>query len=216
LGLQRRYVFALSVNIAFLGLRAFSFYYNILILVIMIAFDLIYKSNKRITLVLILTPLISVVSYYMLSALNLLRFLDRLIEHDPLMILASGLGLARFYIDLDITVVSNETGRLARLIMIDGIIIPLLFPVSAFVLSLKGLIEAKKLAILTMLIVVSTTLSYMAIQGNFPLRKLLPCLPLMYIVTALFLEMVYHGKLFPYFKTFGIGSFRSRFTRKDE
>lgn len=95
-------------------------------------------------------------------------------------------GLNTFFVDEDLGYTS-EAGRTARLFMLDSMIIPLLNLLAILYLVLKGKIREKQISITMFVYILTHAFTYFAISSshNFPFRKLLPILPMMYIVVTL-------------------------------
>lgn len=194
---KKDYKSALLISLVFTVLRRFFLAFNILILFMMLAIGRVLRS-KRVGLSILAYGLVSLtVVFAVLASMNLTWIGNALGRHDPIYFVASSMGLSRFVTEEDVGHVSEEAGKAARVIMFDSLILPFTSFLSLIILVKRGTFLDKQIALTTVMISLGLSMGYLALQGNFPLRKLLPAIPLMYVVVFIAFERLSEKKAIP-------------------
>jgi hypothetical protein len=74
-----------------------------------------------------------------------------------------------------------DVSRAVRVIMFDSLFVPLSSIVASIYLIRRGTANERRIAFILVAAAISLALSYMIVQGNYPMRKILPLFPLMYL-----------------------------------
>lgn len=150
------------------------------------------KRKKKIFFVTISTISAIGVAFLLINFLNLQWMFDVFSKEsftaEQFFMSTVGLGLFSGELTTE-TVLSASGSKTVRYLMFDSLFVPTLALFSACYLLRKGDNKNKRLlGFLLIFLMISLSFSYMAIQGNYPFRKLLPLVPLQYVVCFLAFE----------------------------
>jgi hypothetical protein len=110
-------------------------------------------------------------------------------EMKPIDLTLSLLSYSFLVTDQTATLAGDEANLVARILMVDSLIIPLIFLVIC-IKYIKKQIYGKSFVIYTVILYIFTFVIYITVQGNFPFRKLSPLFPLMYITIVCYWAQV--------------------------
>lgn len=188
-----RYVSSILISCVFVVLRKFFIIFDMILLVLRVVINRMLKKENKILPIFTYSIAAVVVLYSVLTTMDLGWVAEAISRHTPTSVLVAAVGLAKFFPESNeeggqVTKASPEAGKTARILMFDSIVIPVLAVISLFYLMKRGTLLQKEMAVLSVAIALGLSIAYLGIQGNFPMRKLLCDIPLMYAVVFLAFE----------------------------
>jgi hypothetical protein len=135
----------------------------------------------------------SAVTYSLLEVSNFSWILYKLLGIDLKKVLSSALGFARFVSD-ESSLVEAQEGMLVRLMMFDSLILPILMIPVTYILMRRGTVQEKALSLSVVVTTILLSSVYIIAQRDLAMRKLMPVIPLMYILAFRSYEYIRENK----------------------
>lgn len=194
-----RYVIALLISCIFIVLRKWFIIFCLIVLALKFAVGLFLRARHKILSISMSAFGMLIALYLVLASMGLTWVTSAVSRHDPGYLLFASVGLSRFYAEEaqeegNTKLVTAEAGTTARILMFDSMTLPVLALGAMIIILRRGSLLQKQLTLVAMGIALGLTVAYIGLVGNFPMRKLLQSVPLLYLVVFLGFEQVMGSK----------------------
>lgn len=197
--LENKYHSAIVLILLITLLRPLYFSYALYV-VLLIGMLKIYENVSQKAFFAFFTALAILAMGHGLVVLLGFEWIYKTIQRDSFTMfrfMTSSLGYGIFFITEDVNLYGHGAGtsKVIRFLMIDSMFISVLGLFSSYKLMMGGASKNKVLGIITIFLVFTLSFAYLVLAGNFPFRKLLPLVPLFYLVIFLYINMFMDNKL---------------------